>query len=121
MNGCAVVATVWDGAAQTSPFTGWVGSYESWAADHEVTVSSAAGSLVIDTIMTAHEIVCQQIQDALVYTGALNLGQSHKAGAASVVMDWVYDACSHAMGGASLAAAAAGGTPINIALAVGGS
>jgi len=122
MDACAVVATVWDGAAQSTPFSGFAGNYASWAYDHDVTVSSATDSLVIDAIMTAHTIVCQQTQDALVYAGALNLGQSHKAGAASVVMNWIYDSCSHAIGAASLAPyVGGGGDHINIALAVGGS
>jgi hypothetical protein len=103
-------ATVWDGAAQTSTFSGAVGLDSGWGTSFPLTaISSAVGDLVIDSMLAASgmgAMTCGQTQDANVAGAQITLGQSNKAGAASVVMSW----SSAAEGwmpqcGASLAAA----------------
>ena len=122
INEVQVSATVWDGAAQTTPFSGAVGGYNGWTTNHTITVSSATNSLVIDAINGGMVFTCSQTQDGNVSGSNSHLGQSNKAGAASVVMTWTTASnYNHAMVAASLAPYTGGGDHINIALAVGGS
>jgi hypothetical protein len=116
-----VSATVWDGAAQTTPFTGANTAEHPWATTHSVVVSSATNSLVIDSINgTLTALTCSQTQDALGSTGEVQLGQSNKAGAASVTMTWTSANMNSVQVAASLAPYV-DASHINIALAVGGS
>jgi len=120
INEVAVAATVWDGAAQTTPFTGANGSQSGWTTTHSVIVSSATDSLVIDSIFAGGAITCSQTQDANVATANSVFGQSNKAGATSVTMTWTSANSNHAMVAASLAPYV-DASHINMALAVGGS
>jgi hypothetical protein len=122
INSCAVGATVWDNGAQTNPFSG--GTYaDGYGTTPSVAVSSAVGALVIDCL--AHNGTYDHSNQTLdtLLDNTFNRGAtSHAAGAASVTMSYDFSgASSWTIIGVSLAQSAGGGTPINIALAVGGS
>jgi hypothetical protein len=120
INEVAVAATVWDGAIQSSPFSGGAGSENGWTTTHSVLISSAVNSIVIDAIIAGGALTCSQTQDANLATANNVVGQSHKDGAVSVTMTWTSANCNHAMYAASLAPYV-DASHINMALAVGGS
>ena len=121
VNEIAVAATVWDGAAQTTPFSGASSFNSGWTNSWSVTVSSATSSLVIDAIIDGGAaLTCSQTQDANISNTNTKVGQSNKAGASSVVMNWTSANTNGVMVAASLAPYV-DASHINMALAVGGS
>lgn len=104
-------ATAYDGAAQTTPLSGFV-TDSQWTASSSLAVTSAIGSVVVDSNAADDNITCHASQTADAGgAGAASYGTSHKAGAASVTMVWTTSGTTrHRVLGASLAAAA-GATP----------
>lgn len=122
INSCAVGATVWNNGAQTSPFSGEAYA-EGYGPTPSRSVASAVGSLVIDCLVHNGTFDhSNQTLDTLLDNTFNSGATSHAAGATSVTMSYdLSDDGSWLLIGVSLAQAAGGGTPINIALAVGGS
>jgi hypothetical protein len=121
----AMAATVWDGALQTNPFHNADTASSDWGNPATIDIVSAVGELVIDCAgfnglgMLSSWGQTKDADFTLTYKSGAT---SHAAGAASVTMSYTLTGdAAWAICGASLQPAAGGGTPINIALAVGGS
>jgi hypothetical protein len=117
----AFSATVWDNVTQTTPFSGADHFWTSWSTTHSITISSATNSIVIDSITCPQAVTCSQTEDGNTTIGNISAGQSHKAGAASVLMSWTTATNNNSSMVAASLAPYADASHINIALAVGGS